>query len=131
MKNLSLLIFLFLFGATTHLFSQTPSSADCKQFRTGTFYVKGMPNIIITRDETTQTETDPATGKYIKASITWTSDCTYELRMIKTNWKSQRKAWKKLKVLVVTITDTDDNSYQFSAASPALAQPIRGTIVKK
>jgi hypothetical protein len=131
MKKSSLLFFLFLFGATTHLFSQAPSSSDCKQFRTGTFYLKGMPNVIITRDETTQTETDPSTGRYIKMSVTWTSDCTYELRLIKTNWKSDRKDWKKMKVLVVVITDVEEDRYQFSASSPAMAQPVRGTIVKK
>lgn len=131
MKNLSLLILLFLGFATSPLLAQEPTAADCKQFRTGTFYVKNMPNIIITRDAQFQTETDPATGQYVKMSITWTSDCTYELRLVKTTKKGDKKAWKKMKVLTVVITSVDENSYRFSASSPALAEPVRGTIVKK
>jgi hypothetical protein len=129
MKNYFLLF--FLCALTTNLFSQDPSAKDCNEFHTGTFYLKGMPNVIITRDATTQTESDPATGRMVKMSVTWTSDCTYELRLIKTNRKDDRKAWKKMQVLVVVITDVSENSYQFSASSPAMTQPVRGTIVRK
>jgi hypothetical protein len=132
MKKLSSLL-LLIFSVTTSLLAQDPTAADCKQFRTGTFYVKNMPNIVITRDGQFQTETDPATGKYVKMSITWTSDCTYELRLVKSTMRSEKKAWKKLKVLTVTITsvDVEENSYRFSASSPAMMEPVKGTIVKK
>lgn len=131
MKKLSLLILLFLGFATSPLLAQEPTAAECKQFRTGTFYVKSMPNVIITRDDKFQTETDPATGKYVKMSVTWTSDCTYELRLVKTTIKKDKKMWKKMKVLTITITDTDETSYKFSATSPMFAEPVKGTIIKK
>jgi hypothetical protein len=131
MHKLSLLLLLFLGFATSPLLAQEPTASECKQFRTGTFYVKNMPNIVITRDDKFQTETDPATGKYVKMSVTWISDCTYELRLVKTTIKKDKKMWKKMKVLTVTITDTDETSYKFSATSPMFAEPVKGTIIKK
>ena len=129
LKN-SLLLLAFLLGGKL-LSAQVPTASECKNFHTGTFYVKSMPNIIITRDSLYQIETDPATGRYVKMSITWTSDCTYELRLVKTTEKHDKKAWKKMKVLMVTITEVDEDSYRFSAVSPAMAEPVRGTVVKK
>lgn len=131
MKNSSLLIILFLFIASSHLFSQEPTASECKQFRTGTFYVKSMPNVVITRDENFQVETDPVSGKYVKMSVKWTSDCTYELRLVKTNKREDKKMWKKMKVLVVTITATDEKSYKFSATSVIMSEPVNGTLIKK
>jgi hypothetical protein len=134
MKRLSLLILLFLGFATSPLFAQEPTAAECKQFRTGTFYVKGMPNIVVTRDEHFQIETDTKTGKYIKMSIVWIDDCTYQLKTVKTNHgRKQKKIDKQIGTLTVVITsvDVDAGSYQFSASSPAMSEPVRGTIVKK
>ena len=123
------ILFLFLLFCSANLFAQEPS--ECKQFRTGTFYVKNMPEIVITRDAQFQTETNPATGKYVKMSITWLDDCTYELRLVKTNDRKQKKDYKKMGVLIVKITSVDENSYHFAASSPAMPQAVTGVIVKK
>ena len=125
------IIFLFLLFISANLFAQEPSASECKQFHTGTFYVKGMSNIVITRDAQFQTETNPATGKYIKMSITWIDDCTYELRLVKTNDRKQKKDYKKMGVLTVTITSADENSYHFSATSPVMKEAVKGVIIKK
>ncbi|CAN5797411.1 hypothetical protein BH11BAC7_BH11BAC7_05210 [soil metagenome] len=90
-----------------------------------------MPNVIITRDDKYQIETDPATGTYVKMSITWISDCTYQLRLVKTTVKKDKKLWKKMKVLTVTITSTEESSYTFSATSPIFTEPVTGIIIKK
>lgn len=129
MKKLSFFLLLLLFAGK--ISAQAPTASECKDFHTGTFTYKNIPNVIIERDSLYQIERDPTDGSYIKMSITWTSDCTYELRLIKTNKRKDKKFWKKIKVLVVTIVYVDDNSYRFSCSSPAMAEPVKGTIVKK
>ncbi len=131
MKKIAFLLLLLSGFVTFSLSAQEPTASECKQFRTGTFYVKSQPNIVITRDDKFQIETDPATGKYVKMSVTWISDCTYQLRLVKTTVKGDKKNWKKIKVLTVTITSTGENSYRFSATSPAFNEPATGTIIKK
>jgi hypothetical protein len=134
MKKLFPLVLLFLGFATSPLFAQEPTVAECKQFRTGTFYVKGMPNVVVTRDENFQIETDTKTGKYIKMSIVWIDDCTYQLKTVKTNHgRKQKKLDKKIGTLTIVITsvEADGKSYQFSASSAAMSEPVRGTIEKK
>lgn len=128
MKNFLFVLFLLCAGS---VFAQTPDASDCKQFHTGTFYVKNMPNIVITRDAQFQTETDPSTGKYVKLSVTWLDDCTYQLRLVKTNDRKQKKDYKKIGVLTVTITSADENSYHFSATSPVMKEAVKGVIIKK
>jgi hypothetical protein len=126
-----LLSFLFLLFLP-QLHAQGPTASECRQFRTGTFYAKGMPNVIIERDSLFQTERNLDDGTYVTMSIKWTSDCTYELRFVKSNKRREKKLWKKLKVLVITITYADSNdSYRFSASSPMFAEPVKGTIIRK
>ena len=129
MKKISLLILLFLFASVAPVFSGTPTSSECLKFHTGKFYIKGDPETIIVRDEKFQTET-VKNGDYMKMSVTWTSDCTYELRLVKTNSKEFKRAWRRMKVLTVTITQCYDNSYRFSATSKKLPTPIIDTMVK-
>lgn len=129
MRPLLFSAFFFLFFATLH--AQAPAAGECAKFHTGTFYAKGMPQVIIERDSLYQVERDPKTGLYVKMSVTWTSDCTYQLRLVKTNDRSHKKTWKKVKVLTITITQVDEDSYHFSAMSPAFTEPVTGVIVRK
>jgi hypothetical protein len=126
------LFFIFILFCSAPLLAQEPTAAECKKFRTGTFYAVDMPEVVITRDEKFQTETNTITGKTTKMSITWTSDCTYELRVVKASDKKDKKMWKKIKVLTITITSTSEDAYSFSATAPVFAEPVKGTInVKK
>ncbi|MEO5642340.1 MAG: hypothetical protein ABIQ40_16315 [Bacteroidia bacterium] len=131
MRKFTFLLLILSAFATSSLLAQEPTAAQCQNFHTGTFYVKEMPNVIITRDDKYQIETDPATGTYVKMSITWISDCTYQLRLVKTTVKKDKKLWKKMKVLTVTITSTEESSYTFSATSPIFTEPVTGIIIKK
>ncbi len=57
------------------------ASLDCKKFQTGTFQIIGRSkHVVITRDETTQTETNTRTGEESVYTIIWVSDCVFELR---------------------------------------------------
>jgi hypothetical protein len=94
-------------------------------------YLQEFPNIIIERDSLFQTETDPSTGSVVKMSIKWTSPCTYELRLMHANKHKDRKCWRRIKVLVVTITYAEEDRYRFSCVSPAIPEPITGTIILK
>ena len=129
MKNISLLFLLLLFSGK--ISAQSATADECNQFRTGTFTYKAMPDIIIERDSLYQTERNPADGSYVKMSIKWTSPCTYELRLVDTNKRKDKKFWKKIKVLTVTITYVDDDGYRFSCTSPAIETPIVGTVLRK
>lgn len=129
MRTLPLLFLLLLFGGAKRI-SDTPTSAECLKFHTGTFYDKHEPNVTIVRDEQFQTETDPD-GKYMKMKITWLSDCTYQLKPYKTNSHVFRKSWRKVKVLTVAITECDGDSYKYSATSKAIPVAIPGVIVRK
>jgi hypothetical protein len=130
MRNLSLLFLLIFSGAASLSFIDAPTAEQCKKFHTGTFYVKGQPDVTIVRDEKFQTETG-TDGKYAKMSVTWTDDCTYELRLVKTNDKANKKAWKKQGMLTVTITECNENSYKFSAMTKGYPDPVLGTIARK
>lgn len=57
------------------------AALDCKKFHTGTFQIVGRSkHVVITRDETTQTETNTRTGEESIYTIIWVSDCVFELR---------------------------------------------------
>lgn len=132
MKKTALLLLLFLLVFTgKNLFAQAPGASECGKFHTGTYYYKDIPGVIVERDSLTQTERDPATGRYVTMSIKWTGECSYELRLIKTNDKHDRKFWKKVKVLVVNITYVEENTYRFTVTSAGLPDAIRGTMTKK
>lgn len=126
-KTILLFLFLLVLGGSKTLFAQT----DCGKFHTGTFYYKDIPNVIVERDSLFQTERDPTTGRYVTMSIKWTGACSYELRLVKTNDRHDKKFWRKVKVLTVEITYTEDNMYRFTVTSPALPQAIRGSLTKK
>ncbi|MBI3512211.1 MAG: hypothetical protein HY064_16245 [Bacteroidetes bacterium] len=128
MKNYFLLLLFFM---ATLLHSQAVSDSACRDFHTGNFYVKGMSNLIVERDSATQTEKNLLDNTYVKMSVTWTSACTYELRYIDSNKKRERKKWKKIIVLEVTINETQEDSYHFSETSVAFAEPVTGTLVRK
>lgn len=108
-----------------------PTANDCSYFRTGKFTFKEAPQAIVDRDNQFQTERVPATGWFIKMSITWTSDCTYELRLVDTNSRKTRRQWKKAKVMKVVITSVDGDSYTYSATTGLSPTPVTGTMIKK
>jgi len=74
MKHL-LLAILFLLNISA--FAQI----NCGHFKTGTFGYTApyFKDTVITRTETTQTESDLRTGLIISGTIEWISDCTYVL----------------------------------------------------
>jgi hypothetical protein len=121
--------FFLLLTVTGNLIAQEPTDAQCKQFHIGVFHYKGARRVTITRDSLYQVERRP-NGKYVKASITWTSPCTYELRLVDTNIRSQKKLWARAGILVVSITAVDNDSYRYSAVWGGLGK-VRGTIIKK
>nr|WP_198999880.1 hypothetical protein [Flavobacterium sp. ASV13] len=69
--------FLFIKG-----FSQ---ESNCEKFKIGKFLYTsdGLPNIIVTRTETTQTETIKESKDEIQGAIVWKSNCNYEFTFTK------------------------------------------------
>ena len=67
------LLFGFLFNIS---FSQ---ESDCDKFKIGLFRYtyKEFPDIIVTRTETTQTETSYESTEVVEGTLVWKSNCTY------------------------------------------------------
>lgn len=76
MKKLFLPIILLCCGAA---FSQ--KEADCLKFHSGTFRFPDprFKNVVVTRTENWQTETDATDQSEIAGTIEWTSPCVYVL----------------------------------------------------
>lgn len=84
------------------------TALDCKKFHTGTFQIVGKSkNIVITRNETTQTETNTRTGEENTYTIIWVSDCVFELRPT----SEKDKEFFGDKPFVGEITAVDDKTY--------------------
>ncbi len=72
------LLFTFIMLSCSSKHTQT----NCKNFKQGHFKLfSEIDNSVslIDRNDSMQTETNPATGHFVKAAIKWTNDCEYEL----------------------------------------------------
>ncbi|WP_291149291.1 hypothetical protein [Flavobacterium sp. UBA7680] len=74
--------FLLLGSLSLKGFSQ---ESNCEKFKTGKFLytAEGLPDIIVTRTKTTQTETIKESKDEIEGSIIWKSNCNYEFTFTK------------------------------------------------
>jgi len=91
---------------------------NCTNFKTGTFkYEKSNYNhIIITRNDSLQTEYNNKDNIKITTSVEWTSDCEYVLTYKNvSNYQYDNEI--KNKKIFVTILNTDKNSYTARAKS--------------
>jgi hypothetical protein len=125
-----ILLLIFFIAAGKPLSAQTITDEECMKFHHGTFVDGSLSYIEIVRDsiKNTQTETDTRTGKYSTYKITWLNACTYELDLIKSTDKQQRKASKAMGTLRVQITSFDDDGYSYIATALTLPGPLRGTV---
>ena len=128
MNPLKLLTALLLLVLSVPALDAQVSNAECAKFHTGEFVDGSLPYITIKRDSVYQVETDTRTGKTSTFSIRWTDSCTYELTFVKSDDKAIRKSSKKIGVLRVTITYTDEEGYRYIATSDKLEVPIRGSV---
>jgi hypothetical protein len=117
------------------LFAATPATAqitneECMKYHHGNFVDGSLSYIHIVRDSVTNTqvETDTRTGKKSTFSIVWLNACTYELTMISSDDKKERKASKAVGTLRVVITAYDDDGYSYIATASGIPGPIRGSV---
>lgn len=88
-------------------FSAFAQEKKCSDFKTGHFkYSKEeYKRYKVVRYDSTQIETDTITGVKMKGSISWKSDCEYELIYTKVSEPKYAKAiGQKLKVEIIKIT---------------------------
>jgi hypothetical protein len=95
--------------------------------------VKGKKNynyFVIERDETTQRETNEKTHVTSTASITWTSDCAYELQYLEgANHLSPTSSRLKKSTLIRTeIVKGTDDYYIFRSKSNGSAAALYDTM---
>lgn len=75
--------FFLLFGL---LFSRGfCQESGCEKFKIGTFLYtsEGLPDIMVTRTKTTQTETIKESTEVMEGTIVWKSNCTYDFTFSK------------------------------------------------
>jgi len=131
MNHLSRLLILFtIVAGSMSLGAQTVTDEECMKFHNGTFVDGSLSYVTIVRDSSTQiqTETNTLNGKTSTYSIKWLNACTYELDLIKTNDKQERKASKAMGILRVQITSFDEDGYSYIATAPGMEGPFRGTV---
>lgn len=77
-----LCFFLFLIFISTQGFAQ---QSNCEKFKTGKFLYtsKGLPDIVVTRTKTSQTETIKESKEKIEGKIVWKSKCSYDFTITK------------------------------------------------
>lgn len=97
-------------------------SAQCKKFRTGTFYDVKMPEVKIERDSVYQIETNGEKTSYYK--VTWIDACTYELSFIKSTDPQMRKSAALMGDLHITITEVFEDGYRYTATAKGLPIPV-------
>lgn len=96
--------FFLLFGLFFNIgFSQ---ESNCEKFKIGKFLYtsEGLPNITVTRTETTQTETIKDSKEEIQGTIVWKSNCNYDFTISKCPMKAFLG-----KTMSVEIFDTNEN----------------------
>ena len=91
----------------------------CNQFRKGEFVYKyrgeqGNFDIFINRNDSIQIESNSQTGSIIKATIRWTDECTYELRLLESTYP-QRDSIKQSSPLKNEILSSTKEFYIFKA----------------
>lgn len=104
LKNNIKFIFGLIFLINPSIFAQ---EKKCSDFKTGNFkYSKEeYKRYKVVRYDSTQIETDTITGVKMEGSISWKSDCEYELIYTKVSEPKYAKAiGQKLKVEIIKIT---------------------------
>ncbi|WP_157887018.1 hypothetical protein [Hymenobacter sp. PAMC 26628] len=101
--------------------SSIKEKEGCNRFRTGRFAYhfrepQGNFPLTITRSDSIQTESSQFTG-ITKMTIKWTSDCTYELRLISSSVQLPDSIQKVMKALPLEneIINSTDKYYIFRA----------------
>jgi hypothetical protein len=87
-------------------------SIDCSNVVQGKFYyIQDSTNhkVIIERRKKKQMETNETTGETTTFKITWTSNCSYQLKQIWSNKKERRK--KPYGNSEITITEASESGY--------------------
>lgn len=90
------------------------AQTKCANFKTGTFmYDEEGNDTVITRTETTQTETSKSEALEISGTIEWVSDCEYILTCKYVNKKDKISQEMVGQKLYNRITETDGEKYTF------------------
>lgn len=90
------------------------SNLTCATYKTGTFKMieaRTNSNFRIERTANKQTEFDMNKGTYIVYSVSWISDCEYELKFIEGN--SEAAGFFKTRPVIVKIIEVYADGYKF------------------
>jgi hypothetical protein len=101
-------LFYFLFAAALFFLSASSLKKEiiCSKFKKGKFIYNFRERqksiqILIERDDFTQTETDLSTGDHIKLKVKWISECVYELKFNEHNMSYPDSIEKPQKSIVL------------------------------
>lgn len=104
------LVFILLFTAC----QRTPE-VDCKQYHTGTYTFSDTAGNTYTvrRTKDRQFEDAPDSDTTSVYAVEWINDCSYRLKLLEGSYADRRFYGDK--VMTVTITSGNKDSYQFVA----------------
>ena len=94
--------------------SQSLWALGCGAYKTGKFILfeqKSNIHVRIDRTANEQVETDLKTGRFIRFSIKWISDCEYDLTLIDGN--NDQVSFFRNRKLSIRITDVYADGYRF------------------
>jgi hypothetical protein len=108
-RKIYLTLLAFLFVYTNYAQEKL---IDCSSLTQGKFfYIQDSTNhkVVIERKKKKQIETNETTGEVTTFKITWTGNCTYQLKQVWSNKKERRK--KKYGTSEITITEASGSGY--------------------
>lgn len=109
------------------------ATANCKQFRTGKFYLDDSASgrTIIERNDSVQVEINESLGAKLRLRITWINDCTYTLSLIGMEGpKDDSDDWPPGLVLTSVISNSDGNSYTQTTSANLFKMTFTNKVVR-
>ncbi len=97
---------------------------DCSKFKTGTFFFRfksenKLVRYSLSRNNTTQTEINEATGATSKYKIIWIDSCNYKLKFLRGSevFSANELQLKKIMTITTAILQTTNDYYVFQSKS--------------
>ena len=122
-----------IFIALTIIFSSCSSSrrnVECQDFKTGRFALRSKLDnsiSIIERNDSIQTERNTKTGDLVRAKISWTDECVYELTYFDESTDSIEKDLKG-RPLKTEILFKTNNYYVFRSSMEGINLTVVDTL---
>ncbi|MEM6298337.1 MAG: hypothetical protein AAF740_06585 [Bacteroidota bacterium] len=106
-------------------------TATCADHHTGTYVWQDQSGqeFRIERTKDRQRETSPYSDTVSVYSVEWIDECTYRLQLLEGDQAARE--FHNNTPTMVTLTLTNEDSYEYALRSPNLQQVVRGKLIKE